>query len=252
MFNFSDGMVKALLAGDPSIDAQIQADTILAGDGDGTGGLDTLTDSGAGLGAFGVHDFILVVSGDANNGVWAKVISATASTLEIPAGSLTGVAAGSIVSLLKFSPWGAMKTLYQNCSIDLYAASRPVSANNTEPGAVIASFSLNGAAFVGGLSANGMNFEFLDGLNMKRAVDPETGLTELWRATPTATAIANSCRIYSNDKTLGASTDAIRMDGVVSTSGGDLNITQGPSLTTGVSIDISDVITQVNPSAVVI
>jgi len=251
MFNFSDGMVKALLAGDPSIDTKIQASTISAGDGDGTGGLDTLNDSGSGLGSFGRHDFILIISGDANDGVWTKVINATAAKLEVPAGTLTTVAAGSIVSILKFSPWGVMKTLYQNCTIDVFAEARPASANDAEPGAVIASFSLNGNAFVGGLSENGLNFAYLDGLNMKRAIDPETGLVEVWRATPTATTIANSCRVYSNDKTTGADANAIRMDGVVATSGADLNITQGPSLTTGVPVDISDVVCQSRPGNVV-
>ena len=244
MFNFSQGMVKALLAGDPSIDTKIQATTITAGDGDGGGSRDTLTDSGSGFGSFGIHDFILIVSGDANDGVWAKVITASASVLEVPAGTLTAVAAGSVVSILKFSPWGAMKTLYQNCTIDVYAEARPTSADDAEPGAVIASFTLNGNAFVGGTSANGLNFGYLDGTNMKRAIDPETSLVEVWRATPTATTIANSCRVYSNDKMTGASTTAIRMDGVVTTSGGDLNITQGPSLTTGVPIDVSDVVYQ--------
>lgn len=251
MFNFSTGMVKALLAADPSLDTTIMADTISAGDGDGTGGLDTLNDSASGFGSFDRHDFILIVSGDANNGVWTKCINVNSAKLEVPAGTLTAVAAGSIVGIFKLSAWGAMKTLYQNCTIDVYAEARPAGADSAEPGAIIASFTLNGDTFVAGTSTNGLNFGYLDGTNMKRAIDPETDLVEVWRAIPTATTIANSCRIYANDKTTGASTTAIRMDGVVATSGADLNITQGPSLTTGIPVDISDVIAQQRSANVV-
>lgn len=251
MFNFSTGMVKALLAGDPSLNTKIMADTISTGDGDGTGGLDTINDSASGLGSFGRHDFVLIVSDDANNGVWTKCINVTAAKLEVPAGTLTAVAAGSIVGIFKFDAWGAMKTLYQNCVIDVFAEARPASADSAEPGAVIARFTLNGDAFVAGQSTNGLNFGYLDGTNMKRAIDPETTLSEVWRAIPTATAVANSCRIYSNDKTTGPSSTAIRMDGIVAASGSDLNISQGPSLTLGVPVDITDVTNQVRPGNVV-
>jgi hypothetical protein len=251
MFNFSTGMIKALLAGDPSISTKVMADTISAGDGDGTGGLDTINDSASGFGSFGRHDFLLIVSGDANDGVWTKCINASAAKLEVPAGALTAVAAGSVVGIFKFDAWGAMKTLFQNCTIDIYAEARPASADSAEPGAAIARFTLNGDAFVAGLSTNGLNFGYLDGTNMKRAIDPETSIAEVWRATPTVTAVANSCRIYANDKSSGSSTTAIRMDGVVATSGADLNISQGPSLTAGVPVDISDVVNQVRSGNVV-
>jgi len=250
-FKFSTGLTKALLAATPSVNTKIMSNTISTGDGDGTGGLDTINDTGAGLGAFDRHDYILIVSGDANNGVWTKCINVSTTKLEVPAGTLAAVAAGSVIGIFRFDACGSMRTVFQNCTIDLFFNAAPASADSAEPGAAVASFTLNGNPFVPGVSTNGLNFGYLDGVNMKRAIDPETGITEVWRAVPTATGIVNSCRIYSNDKVTGASTTAIRMDGVVATSGADLNVLQGPSITVGVPIDVSDVVNQVRSGNVI-
>lgn len=251
MFTLSDGLTLGRLTDTPSFSVKVLADTITAGDGDGTGGRDTLTDSGSGFGSFAKHDYILIGSVDANDNIRAKILSVNSSVIEVPADTLTAVAAGSVIGVFKMDPKGSFQHMFQNCTIDLFAEPRPATANDAEPGAVVASFSLNGNPFVGGLSENGLNFGVLNGLNLKRGIDPETGLVEVWRATPTSSVVVNSCRIYANDKVTGASSASVRADGVVATSGGDLNITQGPSITAGVPIDISDAISQHNSSNVV-
>ena len=76
---------------------------------------------------------------------------------------------------------------------------------------------------------------------MKRAIDPETGLPEVWRGPGVAAGTARSARWYANDKVTGVSTDAIRMDGTVNTSGSDLNMINGTEVAVGVYSEFSDI-----------
>jgi len=240
-WRLSTGLTQEILAGIPQSTAKLMANTISMGDGDGAGGLDTINDSGNGLGVFNVHDYLLIQSADANDNVFVKVLSATAGILEVPAGSFAAIAAGTIIGLLKFDATGTIREIFKNSIISCFSQTRPISADDAEPGSSVLDFTKDGGAFVAGESANGLNMGALDGNTMKRQIDPETGASEVQKGNALATVTAQSCRWYANDKVTGASVSAKRMDGVVATSGGDLNMENGTALTLGVPAEITDI-----------
>ena len=237
-WNLSTGAQLALLAKTPTVAASLIASTISFGDGDGTGGRDTINDSANGLGAFAQHDFLLIIGGT-NSGSFVKALSVTAGTIEIVAGSFTAAAAGTAVCLVKISS-GAFAEVFRNAVADIRSGVRPSSADLAESGTLLMKLTKGAGAFSAGASANGLNFE-MSGTTLKRATDPETGVAEVWKGTGLVTGTPGHVRLYANDYVLGASSVAVRMDGVVSSSGGDLNITTGNSITLGVSAEVSDV-----------
>ena len=150
---------------------------------------------------------------------------------------------GMVKGLLgKTAPFGSVAELLANGTLDIFSGSRPSGgADETEGATLLASITLNGDAFVAGVATNGINVGEFDGLTMKRAIDAATSVTEVWKGAGIADGTATWCRWYANDKTTGASTTAVRMDGVIATSGGDLNLVNGTSIVTGVNTEISDV-----------
>jgi len=240
-WKFSTGLTQAILASNPSTAEHLMANTISLGDGDGAGGLDTINDSATGLGGFDVHDFVLVLTGDSNNNSLVKVLSATTAKLEVPAGSFTGLVAGTVIGIIKIDFNGSIQEIFKNSVISVFSQARASDADQAEPGSSILDFTLNSDTFVAGAAENGLTMGALDGNTMKRAIDPETAATEVWKGDALATANAQSCRWYANAKVTGTSVSAIRMDGVVATSGGDLNMENGTNLTLGVPAEVTDV-----------
>jgi hypothetical protein len=239
-WNLSTGLSQKLLAGDLTTTNKLMADTISTGSGDGSGGTDTINNT-AGLDSFAVGDYLLIQSGDANNNKAVKALTVTATVIEVEAGSLAAVAAGAVIGLFKFDPTGTIKTLFANSVMAFFTEQRPDNADMAEPGSERLLVTLNGAPFVPGVSTNGLNMGQLDGTTMKRAIDPVTGASEVWQGTPPTDVTISSCRWYANDKVTGASVSAIRMDGIVSTSGGDVNFVNGNSLVSGIPATVSDV-----------
>jgi len=145
--------------------------------------------------------------------------------------------------LQKSGTYGSMAELLTNSTIDIFAGTRPAGgADETEGGIPILSITLNGDAFVGGVATNGINLGVMDGTTLKRAIDAVNDpALEVWKGAGLSDNTAGWARWYSNDKTTGASTTAVRMDGVVATSGGDLNMVNGTSIVTDVYSEVSDV-----------
>lgn len=145
--------------------------------------------------------------------------------------------------LQKSGTYGSVAELLTNSTIDIFSGTRPVGgADATEGVSPILSITLNGDAFVGGVATNGLNVGVMDGTTLKRAIDAVLDpAIEVWKGTGLSDATAGWARWYANDKTTGASTTAIRMDGVVATSGGDINMVNGTSIVTGVDSEVSDV-----------
>lgn len=241
-WDLSTGLKNAILARSVSVNADLTAITISMGDGDGTviSGADTINDTGSGLAVFEKHSFVLIESGDANDGVLVKVLDSSATKLEVVAGSFTAVAAGSAITLLDTSG-GSVADLFRNSQLDIYSGAKPANADATEgTGTLLLSLSLNGDTFVSGTAENGLNMAIVSNV-LKRATDPVTAALEVWKDAGIATGTAVWGRWHQTTKVTGASTSAIRMDGSVSSSGSDINMLAGTSVVTGVNSEVSDV-----------
>jgi len=152
---------------------------------------------------------------------------------------------GTIKGLLgKDAPYGSLAELLENGVIEIYSGSRPANADTTEVGSgtLLCTLTLNGDTFVAGAPENGINMGTFDGNTLKRAIDAvEDPDLEIWKGTGVADGTAGWCRWYANAKATGASSTAVRMDGSIATSGGDLNMLNGTTVVTGIDSEVSDV-----------
>lgn len=116
-----------------------------------------------------------------------------------------------------------------DCVMRIYSSSQPSSADDVEVGTILAEITLDGGAFTGGVSTNGLNFDTAVGGVLTKAAG------ETWKdENANATGTAGWFRIYANAYTTGASTTAMRIDGSIATSGADMNMTS-----TAVTADVS-------------
>jgi len=239
-WNLSTGLQKALLAQQPAAGTYIIATTISFGDGDGTGSTDTINDSGSGFGSFAVDDFVLILGGT-NHNILAKVLTKTNAKLEVAAGTFAAMSAGTAVAVAEITS-GALTQILKNGTIVGYSGVRPsTGADAAESGTKLIEFTKNGNAFVGGASANGINLSNISAATAQIAVDPSTGIAEVIRGLGLENGTLGYVRWYANAKTTGSSTSAIRMDGVVEVSGGDVNISTGKTIVASVPSEITSI-----------
>ena len=105
-----------------------------------------------------------------------------------------------------------------NFVIGIYDGTQPAAANDTEGSAnLLCLITLDGGAFTGGVSTNGLNFDTAVG----GVLSKPSGA--VWKGVGTAAAgtsgvTATWFRVYANDYTTGASTTAKRYDGAIGTS----------------------------------
>jgi len=244
MFNLSTGAQKALLSNEQQVNIFITAATISMGDGDGAviAGADTINDSGSGFGSFAKGDFVLIMSGDANHNTVVKVLDAAADKLEVVAGSFSAVSAGSDISVIKLENFGTFMKVFQNSTMKLFTGTRPVNADAVETGTELIQITKDGGTFAAGVSTNGLNVEGdVAGTTLNRATDPATAATEVWQGTASNTGTAGWGRWYANEFVTGASTTAIRIDGVVNTSGADINMAAGTTITASAISNVTSV-----------
>lgn len=241
-WNLSTGAVLALLGGIPDIKhSVVDSGTISFGDGDGVGSTDTINDTASGIAGFDKHAWILVINPNGtNSNMLVKALTVVAGKIEVVAGSFTTEAASADICLVQLNT-ASVRELFQNSTIDIYDGSRPATADLTESGNKLLPITLNGGAFVAGEDTNGLNLGDFSGNTLKRATDPETDATEVWKGDGIAAGTAGYARWYNNAKVAGASSSAIRMDGVVAVSGADLNMVNGTTIAIGVASEVSDV-----------
>ena len=133
----------------------------------------------------------------------------------------------------------AVRTAYANCVIGLFDGVQPATSNDTEGSAsLLGLVTLNGGAFTGGVSTNGLNFDAaVDGVLSKPS-------GSVWKCTGLAAAgtggkTATWFRVYANAYTTGASTSALRFDGAIGTStSAELRMTN-PVIVQGVETTIA-------------
>jgi hypothetical protein len=104
---------------------------------------------------------------------------------------------------------------FQNGVLAIYSGTQPASADDAEAGELLCLITNGGGEFTAGSAENGLNFE----------PSPVTGTAskaedETWTGTALKDGTATWFRFYANDYTTGASENAKRFDGRVSTGTG--------------------------------
>ena len=102
--------------------------------------------------------------------------------------------------------------------IEIYTGSQPASANDPVTGTLLGTVTLNGDAFTPGTATNGLTFAAASNGAVSKSATT-------WRFDGLATGSAGWFRFKANAvDTGGSSTTAIRLDGSIAASGGDLTI----------------------------
>ena len=233
-WNLNTAAQIALLSKEPEVKVQ------LTGTGLATT-TNTITDTGNGLAIFKDDDHVLFIGGT-DNGVFAQVITAVASTLTFAAGTFAGQVAGDPYAIVKIST-GAFNQLFANAVLDGYSGTRPASgADAAETGTKLISLTKDAGAFVADTATNGINFGNMSSTTLQGAIDPTTGIAEVIRGIGLVAGTVGYCRLYANDYTTGASTVTPRADGIASDSGGgDVNFSTTRNIVVGVYSEISSI-----------
>jgi len=228
----STGLRNALL------DEKATANNLMVGtiisfeEGTGTDSRDRIVDSGDGLASF-VRRGKVTVSGSTSNDDAYEILAVAAGYIEIAAGSLTTEVAGDTV-ILAGATGGSFSDLFQNSVLEIYSGSQPANADSDDTGTKLAVITLSSGAFSSGSPTNGINFgEVSSGVLAKEA-------GEVWSGVGLAAGTAGWFRLYDNSYTTGASISAVRLDGSVATSGGQLNMTN-TSITIGGTTTVDSV-----------
>ena len=101
---------------------------------------------------------------------------------------------------------GSFKDVFTNAVIGVYTGTQPASADAAESGTLLGYITVNGGAFTPGSPTNGLTWD--DAVNGSCAKPTATE----WSIIPAATGTVGWARIYANDRTLGESTTAVRID----------------------------------------
>jgi hypothetical protein len=112
----------------------------------------------------------------------------------------------------------SFKEIMRNGVIRIFPGVQPASADDGEGTAHLLEITVSSGLFTPGAEANGLNFAAPSAGSCAKAS------SEIWSGLGALTGTAGWFRFYANDRTLGASLDAARFDGSVSTSGAQLNL----------------------------
>lgn len=203
-FSLSSGFKKAHYAKTPETVASLLSNTMTFTEVE-------IVDAGK-LGAFAEGDFIKVHL-NANDGIYAQCIApCNANILTFATGTFTPEAAGSYSYIEKVGS-GSFASIMQNGVIDIMGSSRPEDADASAGTAVLlARITKGGLGFSSGASLNGLNVIESGGV-ITRAVDPVTGVAEVWSGLGLVEGTAYWARWHGNTIVNGASTTAVRLDG---------------------------------------
>lgn len=212
---------------------------------DGGAGADSLTSAaGAFLTAgFAVGDSIIVAgfTGGAAGLIGPfEILSVDAGTITVPTGSLADDGATESVTIVAIKG-GSFRDIFKRGVLKIYTGYQPATADTAFSGTLLVTISLASGTFVSGAPANGLDF----GEASAGVISKASGV---WSGVAIATGTAGWFRLYANPADAGgASTTLPRLDGMVSTSGAELNMSS-TSIVTGSTITI-DTFTVTFPAA---
>lgn len=133
------------------------------------------------------------------------------------------ISSGLQAKILGGASSDSVQNLFSGGVLRVFSGTQPTDCDLTEAtSTLLAEVSLSGAAFspgAGGASTNGLTFD-----------DPVSGVlskaaAETWQGLGVTDGNAGWFRFYDSNRTTGASTTAIRFDGVIASSGGELTMT---------------------------
>lgn len=226
-FRLSTALRNTLLEKEAVINAMDQfVNSITLGDGGGTGGTDTIADSGSGLGIFEPGDKLTIngTSGGSND-ITTDIVTVTAAQLEILADSLVGPEdCTSLTLAIAACRGGSFNDIFRNSIMRIFSGPQPTTADDVEIGTLLVEISIGSGTFVSGQPAYGLNFG-------ETAINAILGkvLGDVWSGEAVATATAGWFRFYPNDVDNHIGADGggetkVRFDGAVATSGAQLNM----------------------------
>lgn len=108
--------------------------------------------------------------------------------------------------------------IFRHCTLKIFTGAPPADADTAEAGSELVQITVSSGAFTKGTATNGLDFDAPSAGVLSKASG------ETWSGTASATGTAGWWRLYDNSLITGASSTAIRMDGTVAASGGQLNM----------------------------
>lgn len=133
---------------------------------------------------------------------------------------------GTINSLLGTS---SLKTIFTNCTIDMYSGAQPATADSAITGTLLGSVTISGGAFVHGVATNGLNFGTPVLTVLAKAV------AEIWQFKGVAVGTLGWFRVKANPADNdAASTTLARIDGSVGITSGDLRVSTVTTAVNGI------------------
>lgn len=101
---------------------------------------------------------------------------------------------------------GSFKNIFTNAVIGCYTGTQPTNADAAETGVLLGYITVGSGAFTPGNPTNGLNWN-----TASNGVLTKPNATE-WSITPVAAGTIGYMRLYANNRVLGASSSAVRID----------------------------------------
>lgn len=189
---------------------------------DGGGSDDTITDSGSAFitSGFKTGDSITIEGSAADDGTYTCT-GVAAGTLSFATGSFTGETAGNVIALAS-AKGGSLRDILQNGIIEIRSGTQPANADAAATGTLLGTITVGSGAFTPGTETNGLEF----GTASSGEISKASG--ETWSFAAIATGTAGHFRFKHNatdDDSADTGFIYPRIDGSISTSGGDFNMT---------------------------
>ena len=165
-----------------------------------------------------VGDKVQVLGSLGNNNTFSVTAVQPDGSFITVAEVITTEAAGQTVAIANFSGGKSLKEIFNFGVIGIFATTRPATADDEEGGTPLVWITKNGGAFTPGNPLNGLELgDSVAGVISKSGDE--------WSGMPLATGTALWARFYDNERVMGFSTTARRMDVTCGFASGEMRMT---------------------------
>ena len=237
MLRLSSGLQNALLRDKNKIVYLLGSTTLSIEAGAGINGSDRISDAtnlASFPGALVGGDSLTIMGANANAMKTGVIVGFGTGYIDVNGGGMVDMAAGTQAFLVG-AIGGSIAGIFRNGCIRIYTGTQPATANDGETGTLLVEITQNSQPHSTGVSGT-------NGLNLGQPSNGVIGKApgEVWAGSNVASGTAGWFRFYANDKTLGASSEAIRLDGACSTSTSQLRLST-TNLVAGVTTTVDGV-----------